>query len=98
MQWLQGKLGEVQTLIQAAAVVMAIIAILGAWFRTKALVPTVTAAVLAGFVLWGISNTSWFQTKVGEETGLGAQPATTAVHLSPVGVRGGPPGAYRSLG
>ena len=74
MQWFQGKLTQVETLIQAAAVVMAIIAILGAWFRTKALVPTVTAAVLAGFVLWGINNTSWFQTKVGEESGLGAPP------------------------
>ena len=77
MQWFQGKLTQLETLIQAAAVVMAIIAILGAWFRTKALVPTVTAAVLAGFVLWGINNTSWFQTKVGEESGLGA-PAPAA--------------------
>lgn len=92
MQWLQGKLGEVQALIQAAAVVMAIVAILGAWFRTKALVPTVTAAVLAGFVLWGISNTSWFQTKVGEESGLGAQPAPPAGPVMGVAVRGGPPG------
>ena len=98
MQWLQGKLGELQTLIQAAAVVMAIVAILGAWFRTKALVPTVTAAVLAGFVLWGISNTSWFQTKVGEETGLGTQPAASAGHGSRVAVRGGPPGGYGFLG
>lgn len=98
MQWLQGKLGEVQTLIQAGAVVMAIIAILGAWFRTKALVPTITAAVLAGFVLWGISNTSWFQTKVGEETGLGAPSAASAGHVGTVTVRGGPPGASRSLG
>ena len=77
MQWFQGKLVQVQTLIQAAAVVMAIIAILGAWFRTKALVPTVTAAILSGFVLWGINNTSWFQTKVGQETGLGV-PAPAA--------------------
>jgi len=77
MQWFQGKLVQVQTLIQAAAVVMAIIAILGAWFRTKALVPTVTAAILAGFVLWGINNTSWFQTKVGQESGLGV-PAPAA--------------------
>ena len=90
MVWLQGKLTQVQTLIQAAAVVMAIIAILGAWFRTKALVPTVTAAVLSGFVLWGIHNTSWFQTKVGQESSLGipapAAPAPVIV------VIGGPPG------
>ena len=88
MQWFQGKLVEVQTLIQAAAVVMAIVAILGAWFRTKALVPTVTAAVLAGFVLWGINNTSWFQTKVGEESGLGLQAPAASV----VVVRFGPGG------
>ena len=89
MQWFQGKLTQLETLIQAAAVVMAIIAILGAWFRTKALVPTVTAAVLAGFVLWGINNTSWFQTKVGEESGLGATapaaPAPVAVVRSGTG-------------
>jgi hypothetical protein len=90
MQWFQGKLLQAQSLVQAAAVLMAIIAILGAWFRTKALVPTVTAAILSGFVLWGINNTSWFQTKVGEESGLGV-PAPAAP--SPVVVvLGGPPG------
>ena len=92
MQWFQGKLVQVQTLIQAAAVVMAIIAILGAWFRTKALVPTVTAAILAGFVLWGINNTSWFQTKVGQESGLGvpapAAPAPIVVVAGGPAVRG----------
>lgn len=87
MQWFQGKLGQVESLIQAAAVVMAIIAILGAWFRTKALVPTITAAVLSGFVLWGINNTSWFQTKVGEESGLGA---TAPAPVPVVVVRAGP--------
>ena len=85
MQWFQGKLGQLESLIQAAAVVMAIIAILGTYFRTKALVPTVTSAVLAGFVLWGINNTSWVQTKVGEESGLGitvpAAPAPVVVVL-----------------
>lgn len=88
MQFLQQKLTQVQSLIQAAAVVMAIVAILGAWFRTKALVPTVTAAVLSGFVLWGINNTSWFQTKVGQETGLGAGPAVVTAGppvVSPAG-------------
>ena len=89
MQWFQGKLVQVQTLIQAAAVVMAIIAILGAWFRTKALVPTVTAAILSGFVLWGINNTSWFQTKVGEESGLSV-PASAGP--PPVVVLAGGPG------
>ena len=70
MQWFQGKLTQVEALVQAAAVVMAIVALLGAWFKTKARVPTVTAAILCGFVGWGINNTSWFQTKVGEESGL----------------------------
>lgn len=90
MQWFQGKLVQVESLIQAAAVVMAIIAILGAWFRTKALVPTVTAAILSGFVLWGINNTSWFQTKVGEESGLSV-PAPAGP--PPVVVLAGGPGA-----
>ena len=92
MDFLRGKLGEAQSLIQAAAVVMAIVFILSAWFRTKALVPTLTAAVLSGFVLWGINNTSWFQTKVGEETGLGAPvAAVTAGGPVVVSLRAGPP-------
>lgn len=70
-------MGEAQSLIQAAAVVMAIVTILGTYIKTKALVPTLTAAVLAGFVLWGVNNTSWFQTKVGEETSLGAPAAVS---------------------
>jgi len=47
-------------------------------------------AFAAGFVLWGINNTSWFQTKVGQESSLGvpAPAAPTPV----VVVLPGPPG------
>lgn len=68
ISWLHDKLNEVQTLVLAATVLLAIITMVGTWWRSKSLVPTLTSALLAGFVLWGVNNVTWFQTKVGEET------------------------------
>ena len=70
IEWLQQELGTVQGLVQAAAVLMAIIYVVMTWWRTKALVATVVAMVLAGAVLWAINNISWFQNKIGQDTGM----------------------------
>ncbi|MFF2378345.1 hypothetical protein ACFVUW_28545 [Streptomyces xiamenensis] len=72
MDWANLKLGQVRTLILAVAAVMAIIAVLTAWWRTRSWVGTLVAFVLAALVLWGISNLAVLQDKVGseiEETG-----------------------------
>jgi hypothetical protein len=74
IDWLQQELGSIQGLVQAAAAVLAIIYVLMTWWRTKALVPTLVAMVLAGGVLWAIHNISWFQDKIGQETGMARPP------------------------
>ena len=65
--WIAAKLAEVEQLIQLGAAVLAVVYVVSTWWRTKALVPTVTAMVLAGAVLWAINNIDWFERKVGEE-------------------------------
>lgn len=71
IDWLELKIGEVQSLVVLVLGLLAIIYIGSTWWKTKALVPTVTAMVLAGAVLWGVGNVDWFRTKVAEETAIG---------------------------
>lgn len=70
IEWLGSKIQEVQTLVQAALGVAAILSIGWVWWKTKALVPTLGALILAGVVLWGTANLDWFKTKIGEESRL----------------------------
>jgi len=67
MDWANLKLGQVRALVLTAAGVMAILAVLTAWWRTRSWVGTLVAFVLAALVLWGISNLSVLKTKVGSE-------------------------------
>ncbi|MEU9744848.1 MULTISPECIES: hypothetical protein [Streptomycetaceae] len=67
MDWANLKLGQVRTLVLTAAGVMAIIAVLTAWWKTRSWVGTLVAFVLAALVLWGISNLAILKTKVGSE-------------------------------
>ncbi|MGH9148787.1 MAG: hypothetical protein ACRD0F_00390 [Acidimicrobiales bacterium] len=66
--WVQGKLAEIESLIKVAVGVMAMVYIGSVWWKTKALVPTLTALVLAGGVFWGVSNIAWLRDMVGRET------------------------------
>lgn len=84
IDWIADKLADIQQLILAAGVVLAIVYVLMTWWRTKALVPTLVALLLAGIVLWAVSNLDWFKRKVGEETrGLPAAPAVLDHRPSP---------------
>lgn len=67
MDWANLKLGQVRTVVLTAAGVMAIIAVLTAWWRTRSWVGTLVAFVLAALVLWGISNLAILKAKVGSE-------------------------------
>jgi hypothetical protein len=67
MDWANLKLGQVRALVLTAAGVMAIIAVLTAWWKTRSWVGTLVAFVLAALVLWGISNLAILKTKVGSE-------------------------------
>ncbi|GLX22628.1 hypothetical protein [Streptomyces lavendulae] len=67
LDWANTKTGQVRALVLTVAALMAIIAVLMAWWKTRSFVGTLVAFVLAALVLWGISNLSVLQTKVGSE-------------------------------
>lgn len=67
LDWADTKTGQVRTLVLTVAGLMAIIAVLMAWWKTRSFVGTLVAFVLAALVLWGISNLSVLKTKVGSE-------------------------------
>ena len=61
------KLAEIRQLIQGGLVVVAVLFIAHVWWKTKALIPTLGAMLLAGMVLWGTANVAWFQDQIGKE-------------------------------
>ncbi|WP_030578813.1 hypothetical protein [Streptomyces anulatus] len=67
LDWANTKTGQVRALVLTVAALMAIIAVLMAWWKTRSFVGTLVAFVLAALVLWGISNLNVLQTKVGSE-------------------------------
>ncbi|WP_329449398.1 hypothetical protein OG906_43315 (plasmid) [Streptomyces sp. NBC_01426] len=67
LDWANTKTGQVRTLVLTVATLMAIIAVLMAWWKTRSFVGTLVAFVLAALVLWGISNLNVLKTKVGSE-------------------------------
>ncbi|MGW2689260.1 hypothetical protein ACWC6I_39630 [Streptomyces sp. NPDC001414] len=81
LDWANTKTGQVRTLVLTVASLMAIIAVLMAWWRTRSFVGTLVAFVLAALVLWGISNLSMLKTKVGSEIDDGAA-AMSVVHVT----------------
>ena len=68
LQWLTGELRQVQNLITLVVAVVATGVVGMVYFRTKALVATIGALVLAGAVTWGVSNVSWFTDKIKQDT------------------------------
>ena len=83
IEWIADKLVDVRQLILAIGVVVAILFVLMTWWRTKALVPTLTAMLLSGAVLWAVGNIDWFKKKIGEETSMGAPPPVTRIEPPP---------------
>ncbi len=67
ISWMELKLGQIQQLIEAGLVVAAILFVAHVWWKTKALIPTLGAFLLAGAVLWGTANIQWFQNEIGQE-------------------------------
>jgi peptidoglycan/LPS O-acetylase OafA/YrhL len=65
--WMAAKLAEIGMLVQGGLVVAAVLFIGHVWWKTKALVPTVGAMLLALAVLWGTANIQWFQKAVLEQ-------------------------------
>ncbi len=74
--WAQGKIADVQELVIVMVALLAVVAVVSTWWTSKALVPTLTAMLLAGLVLWAVANVGWLQDRVGEE--IGGTPAALA--------------------
>ena len=78
------KLAEIRQLIQGGLVVAAVLFIGHVWWKTKALIPTLGAMLLAGMVLWGTANIQWFQDEIGKEMrSLGTTALGTTVTAIP---------------
>lgn len=82
LDWANTKTGQVRTLVLTVATLMAIIAVLMAWWKTRSFVGTLVAFVLAALVLWGISNLNVLKTKVGSEIDETGTAAMSVVHGS----------------
>lgn len=54
--FLTRMIADVSSVITAAIAAAAAIYVAAVWWRTKALVPTVTAVVMAGVVVWATAN------------------------------------------
>ncbi|MEU7075731.1 hypothetical protein AB0B30_37255 [Streptomyces narbonensis] len=80
LDWANTKTGQVRALVLTVAALMAIIAVLMAWWKTRSFVGTLVAFVLAALVLWGISNLSVLQTKVGSE--INEAGSVSVVHVA----------------
>ncbi|MFE3559862.1 hypothetical protein ACFXKW_34145 [Streptomyces sp. NPDC059193] len=67
LTWADTKTTAVGNLVKAVAAVMVVVAIIGAYWRTKSWVATAVAFLLGALVLWGIANMPSLQGKVGSE-------------------------------
>lgn len=56
IQLLTSMIEDAQSVILAAISVAATVYVAAVWWRTKALVPTMTAVVMAGVVLYAVNN------------------------------------------
>jgi hypothetical protein len=84
LDYLNSKFGEIETVMNGGILLAAIASVAIVYYKTKALVVTAGAFLLAGLVVWGTANVEWFSDKIGEEASLGPVP-TTEVVVSPTG-------------
>lgn len=73
--WIKDEAGKVESMLLVVIAVAAIAFVFSVWWRTKALVATVSAMVLAGGVVWGSNNVDWFRDKFENEANQSGAPA-----------------------
>ena len=66
--FLTQMIDDVSTVITAAIAAAASIYVAAVWWRTKALVPTITAVVMAGVVVWATANVGFLEDRVEQDT------------------------------
>lgn len=70
---------KTENLITIVAVLAVMGAILLTYWKSKALVPTVVAMLIGGFVLWALANTGWFSSTAGTTITNNSAPPTAHV-------------------
>jgi uncharacterized membrane protein YesL len=57
-------------LARAAMVLIAVVTVAGVWWRTKALIPVVSAVIVAAIALWATSpaGVSWLKDRIESDT------------------------------
>lgn len=66
---LKHVLHDLDSLLRLAVMVAAIGWVAATWLRSRALVTTISAIIMAGIVVWATSNVSLLRDKVGEDFG-----------------------------
>ena len=72
IDWTNDKIAELIALLRAASVLLAIAIVALSYLKTRSLVTLLVAALTAGFFLWTINNTDWWQARVEDEEGAPA--------------------------
>ncbi len=83
LDWMNTKIGETKTTVTGGIGLMAMIYIGHVWWTTKHVVKTAVSFLVAGAVLFAISNTGFFKDQFQKETtnaGLSRPPAAVVVH------------------
>jgi hypothetical protein len=72
IDWTNDKIAELITLLRGASVLLAIAIVALSYLKSRSLVTLLVAALTAGFFLWTINNTDWWQARVEDEEGAPA--------------------------
>ena len=83
IEWGNRKIGELTPLVQNGAGLAAIAIIVLTYVATKNLIKTVVAGMVAGLVLFTVSNVDWFKGAVGGEFSLGTPHAVIVEYQPP---------------
>lgn len=68
IEWTNDKVAELIALLRGVSVLLSIGIVAYAYAKTRSFVVLLGAALTAGFFLWTINNTDWWQQKVDEES------------------------------
>jgi hypothetical protein len=64
IEFLTNMINDARSVIIAGIGAAASVYVAAVWWRTKALVPTMTAIVMAGVVVWAVGNVELLQSQV----------------------------------
>ncbi|MGI9018771.1 MAG: hypothetical protein ACR2HR_16980 [Euzebya sp.] len=77
IDFLTQMITDFETVIRAGIAAAASVYVAAVWWRTKALVPTLTSVVMAGVVVWATANVGVLRDQVDLDTRQWMQPGDT---------------------